>query len=174
MFQALDFGLLIRLPLPGASNFKSRRWMMINFRSIVRTWYILEKRPSHWSFEGEQGLRMPFSGRQMLLRIRLSRVRHLPRDHMVSRCWCFKPPALSSANFLQIGKVDSLGSYGTVVLVAGGIGITHPVPFLRDLVEGYANGTIATRRVVLVWIVQSPGKAAALIKSLAIYTDTPL
>lgn len=70
----------------------------------------------------------------------------------------FHVPAASPTNIFQIGKVDSLGSYGTVVLVAGGIGITHPVPFLRDLVEGYANGTIATRRVVLVWIVQSPGK----------------
>lgn len=85
---------------------------------------------------------------------------------MVSR---FTPWSVSSStNFSQIGKVDGLGSYGTVVLVAGGIGITHPVPFLRDLVEGYANGTIATRRVVLVWIVQSPGKATTLINSLAI------
>lgn len=54
------------------------------------------------------------------------------------------------------GKIDTLGSYGTVVLVAGGIGITHPVPYLRELVAGYANGTIATRRVTLVWVIQTP------------------
>lgn len=54
------------------------------------------------------------------------------------------------------GKVDSLASYGTVVLVAGGVGITHPVPHIRDLVEGYAKGTVATKRIVLVWVVQSP------------------
>lgn len=69
------------------------------------------------------------------------------------------------------GKVDSLGSYGTVVLIAGGIGITHPVPFIKDLVEGYANGTIATRRVVLVWVVQSPGKPTIRIEALALHTN---
>lgn len=56
------------------------------------------------------------------------------------------------------GKIDSFGSYGTVVLVAGGIGITHPLPFVKELVAGYANGTIATRRITLVWIIQTPGQ----------------
>lgn len=54
------------------------------------------------------------------------------------------------------GKVDSLASYGTVVLVAGGVGITHPVPYVKELVDGYAKGTVATRRVTLVWVIQSP------------------
>ncbi|KAF8543920.1 ferric reductase like transmembrane component-domain-containing protein [Trichophaea hybrida] len=54
------------------------------------------------------------------------------------------------------GKIDTLGSYGTVVLVAGGVGITHPVPYIRELVEGYANGTVATRRVTLIWVIQTP------------------
>ncbi|KAL7275679.1 hypothetical protein RUND412_001366 [Rhizina undulata] len=54
------------------------------------------------------------------------------------------------------GKVDTLGSYGTVVLIAGGVGITHPVPYVRELVDGYAKGTVATRRITLVWVIQSP------------------
>ncbi|KAI5804478.1 ferric reductase NAD binding domain-containing protein [Geopyxis carbonaria] len=54
------------------------------------------------------------------------------------------------------GKIDTLGSYGTVVLVAGGVGITHPVPYVKELVAGYANGTVATRRVTLVWVIQTP------------------
>jgi hypothetical protein len=36
------------------------------------------------------------------------------------------------------------------------VGVTHQVPHVRDLVAGYANGTVATRRIVLVWIIQSP------------------
>lgn len=47
-------------------------------------------------------------------------------------------------------------SYGTVMLFAGGVGITHQVPHVRNLVAGYANGTVATRKIVLVWIMQSP------------------
>ena len=51
---------------------------------------------------------------------------------------------------------QSFQSYGTVMLFAAGIGITHQVPHVRDLVAAYSNGTCATRKVVLVWIIQSP------------------
>ncbi|KAI4211332.1 MAG: hypothetical protein LQ351_005887 [Letrouitia transgressa] len=54
------------------------------------------------------------------------------------------------------GGRQVLHSYGTVMIFAGGVGITHQVPFVRDLVAGYANGTVATRRVVLIWVIQSP------------------
>ncbi|OAA60548.1 ferric reductase-like protein [Niveomyces insectorum RCEF 264] len=48
----------------------------------------------------------------------------------------------------------SLDSYGHVVLVAGATGITHQISYLRHLIEGYADGTVATRRITLVWIVR--------------------
>jgi ferredoxin-NADP reductase len=51
---------------------------------------------------------------------------------------------------------QSFQSYGTVLLFAAGVGITHQVPHVRDLVAAYANGTAATRKVVLIWIIQSP------------------
>lgn len=54
------------------------------------------------------------------------------------------------------GGMQSLHSYGTVMLFAGGVGITHSVPYVRDLVLGFSNGTCAARKVVLVWVIQSP------------------
>ena len=54
------------------------------------------------------------------------------------------------------GSTQNLQSYGTVLLFAGGVGITHQVPFVRDLIAGFANGTVAARRVCLVWVIQSP------------------
>ncbi|KAF2718305.1 putative FRE ferric reductase-like transmembrane component [Polychaeton citri CBS 116435] len=51
---------------------------------------------------------------------------------------------------------QSFQSYGSVMLFAAGIGIAHQVPHIRDLVAGYAAGTAATRKVTLVWIIQSP------------------
>jgi len=47
-------------------------------------------------------------------------------------------------------------AFGTVLLFAAGVGITHQVPHVRDLVTGFSNGTVAARKVVLVWIIQSP------------------
>ncbi|MCJ1399497.1 hypothetical protein MMC11_002699 [Xylographa trunciseda] len=54
------------------------------------------------------------------------------------------------------GGLHSLSSYGSALIFAGGVGITHQVGYIRDLVIGFANGTVATRRVTLVWIIQSP------------------
>ncbi|KAI9770133.1 MAG: hypothetical protein M1840_003583 [Geoglossum simile] len=54
------------------------------------------------------------------------------------------------------GGHHNLGSYGTVMLFASGIGITHQVPYVRSLVTGYANNTVACRKLTLVWIIQSP------------------
>nr|POF17372.1 ferric/cupric reductase transmembrane component 2 [Quercus suber] len=51
---------------------------------------------------------------------------------------------------------QSFRSYGTVMLFAAGVGITHQVPHVRDLVAAHAAGLAATRRVVLVWVIQSP------------------
>lgn len=54
------------------------------------------------------------------------------------------------------GMTKSLDSYGTVMLFANGVGITHQVPFIRDLISGFATGTVALRRLCLVWVIQSP------------------
>lgn len=53
------------------------------------------------------------------------------------------------------GGLHGLDSYGTVLMFAGGVGITHPVPYIRHLIAGYQNGTVACRKIRLVWSVQS-------------------
>ncbi|KAI9050036.1 hypothetical protein LZ554_006181 [Drepanopeziza brunnea f. sp. 'monogermtubi'] len=54
------------------------------------------------------------------------------------------------------GGKHMMASYGTVMLFAGGVGITHQVPHVRNLVAGYGNGSVAARKIVLVWIIQAP------------------
>ncbi|AEO69177.1 d7b3b970-aa88-4140-93ef-6368a989957b [Thermothielavioides terrestris] len=75
-----------------------------------------------------------------------SRAAARPDGRMVTRCLVEGPYRGSSR----------LRSYGTVMLFAGGVGITQAVPHVRDLVAGFGNGTVATRKVVLVWTIQSP------------------
>ncbi|KAF4779428.1 ferric reductase like transmembrane component [Colletotrichum scovillei] len=48
----------------------------------------------------------------------------------------------------------SLDSYGHAVLFAGATGITHGISYLKPLIDGYNNGSVATRRITLVWIVR--------------------
>ncbi|KAF2247273.1 hypothetical protein BU26DRAFT_345199 [Trematosphaeria pertusa] len=51
------------------------------------------------------------------------------------------------------GGAHSLDSYGTCLLFAGGVGITHQVLYLRHLISGYALGTTATQKLTLIWTV---------------------
>lgn len=48
----------------------------------------------------------------------------------------------------------ALTSYGHVVLVAGSSGITHQISHIKKLLAEYPHGTIATRRITLIWIVR--------------------
>ena len=49
------------------------------------------------------------------------------------------------------GGHHSLDSYGTCLLIAGGVGITHQVMYIKPLLAGAHAGTTATRRILLVW-----------------------
>lgn len=48
----------------------------------------------------------------------------------------------------------SLDSYGTLLLFAGSSGISHQMPFLKHLICAHEAGTVATRRITLVWIIR--------------------
>lgn len=57
------------------------------------------------------------------------------------------------------GAIHSFDSYGSTVLIAGGIGITHSISYLRELVDGFAKGSVASRRITLLWVVRSIGRS---------------
>ena len=51
------------------------------------------------------------------------------------------------------GGHESMTSYGTVVLFAGGVGITHCVGYVHHLMLQYQAGTASTQKILLVWSV---------------------
>ncbi|TVY52442.1 Ferric reductase transmembrane component 3 [Lachnellula cervina] len=61
---------------------------------------------------------------------------------------------LSAAMEGPYGGHHSLDSYGHVVLFAGSSGITHQIPFVQHLIQGFNDGTVATRRITLIWIIR--------------------
>jgi hypothetical protein len=48
----------------------------------------------------------------------------------------------------------SLDSYGHTVLFAGSSGITHQMGYIKHLLQGYTNGIVVTRKILLVWIIR--------------------
>ncbi|KAL7276648.1 ferric-chelate reductase [Rhizina undulata] len=55
------------------------------------------------------------------------------------------------------GGYHSYDSYGTVLLVGGGVGITHAIGYVRHLIAGYSEGIVATHKIKLVWVVRTKG-----------------
>ena len=51
------------------------------------------------------------------------------------------------------GGHESMASYGTVILFAGGVGITHCVGYVHHLLTQYQAGVSSTRKILLVWSV---------------------
>lgn len=51
------------------------------------------------------------------------------------------------------GGHETFASYGTLILFAGGVGITHCVGYVSHLLKQYAQGTCATQKILLVWSV---------------------
>ena len=52
------------------------------------------------------------------------------------------------------GVHHDFGEYGTVIMIATGIGIAAHIPFIKDLISGYNNCAVKTRRIKLVWEIQ--------------------
>jgi predicted ferric reductase len=49
------------------------------------------------------------------------------------------------------GLQHNLGVFGTVIMFATGIGIAGHMPYIKELVSGYNNCEVRTRRIVLIW-----------------------
>ncbi|KAE8450255.1 hypothetical protein EG329_006683 [Mollisiaceae sp. DMI_Dod_QoI] len=74
----------------------------------------------------------------------------------------YKKASLCSPRSLRVkaamegpyGGHHSLDSYGHAVLFAGASGITHQISYVRHLIQGFNEGSIVTRKILLVWIVR--------------------
>ncbi|CAK4031099.1 FRE ferric reductase-like transmembrane component [Lecanosticta acicola] len=51
------------------------------------------------------------------------------------------------------GGHESLSSYGTVVLFAGGVGVTHQISYIYHLLLQHRAGTCSTRKILFIWSV---------------------
>lgn len=56
------------------------------------------------------------------------------------------------------GTSESVGNYETVLMVASGFGIAAQLPYLKKLIYGYNTCTSQTRRVHLVWQLETIGR----------------
>lgn len=62
-------------------------------------------------------------------------------------------PRKVSSRFIDgpYGAPHGFGEYGTVVMIASGVGIAGHMPYIKDLITGHLNWEVRTQRVLLVW-----------------------
>ncbi len=63
-----------------------------------------------------------------------------------------KRKEIGYAELRALARLSGAEDLGGVLRGPIKIGITHHVPHVRDLVTGFGNGTMAARKVILVWI----------------------
>ena len=49
------------------------------------------------------------------------------------------------------GNIKDVGNYGSVLMFASGIGIAAQVPYIKELLQGFREGRVRTKSIVLVW-----------------------
>ncbi len=57
------------------------------------------------------------------------------------------------------GSGAPVGEYGSVLMIATGIGIAAQLPYLKELIWGFNHCETRTRRIHLVWELEYVGKA---------------
>ncbi|KAH7371340.1 ferric reductase [Pyrenochaeta sp. MPI-SDFR-AT-0127] len=53
------------------------------------------------------------------------------------------------------GGYRSFDSYGTIVLFAAGVGITHQLPFVRHLLAAHNSKVAAAQKIILIWCIKN-------------------
>lgn len=56
------------------------------------------------------------------------------------------------------GLTINLGDYGSVTMVATGLGIAAQVPYLKELIKGYNNCKVRTQQIQLIWQIATWGE----------------
>ena len=59
------------------------------------------------------------------------------------------------------GSPESIGNYGSVLMIATGFGIASQTSILQELVRGHAKCQVKTRRLHLVWQLESWGSSTS-------------
>ena len=53
------------------------------------------------------------------------------------------------------GQCDDLGSFGTVIMIATGLGIAAQIPYIRHLLEAHQNREVRAQKIALNWQMRS-------------------
>ncbi|KAH6675937.1 hypothetical protein B0J14DRAFT_587659 [Halenospora varia] len=155
----------IRITASRPVEIKAGQYINIWIPSV--SWYILQSHPfvvTNW-VEGKQGTLELFVQPRRGLTRKLFSHGTLDTRNFIPRLALFSGP-----HGISIPVVE----YETVLMVATGFGIAAQLPYLRKLIHGYQTCKTRTRRVHLVWQLQSLdiGVAAESLLNDALDEDT--
>ena len=63
--------------------------------------------------------------------------------------WVGLKPSLTTVVEGPYGQSDDLGSFGTVIMIATGLGVAAQIPCIRHLLEAHQNREVRTQNIIL-------------------------
>jgi len=149
----VDDAVKIRLKLSKPVKVKPGQYICL-WLPTVSLWSFVQTHPftvTSWSEEEQESLELLIEPRKGLTQRLLERSKaNRKARRSLSPCLAlFTGPH---------GTSTPVGRYETVLMVASGFGIAAQLPYLKRLIHGYNACTIETRRVHLVWQLETTGK----------------
>lgn len=149
----------IRVTLPRPWKIQAGQYVNLCIPSIS-LWSFLQSHPfmiASWTEGNAPGLFLLASAKAGFTRKLLQYARpHSddPTDADYRLAWFSGPHGLTM----------NLGDYGTVTMVATGLGIAAQLPYLKELIKGYNDCNVRTRRVQLIWQIAAWGECSFIYK----------
>lgn len=142
----------VRITLPRPMKIKAGQYINLSMPAVSH-WSWAQSHPfmvTSWSHEAQETL-------DLLIQPR--------RGFSVDLLKHARAASPGSASFLALitgphGVSYSVSRYESVVLVADGLGIAATIPYLKKLIYSYNTSASRTRRVHLVWQIETLGKIA--------------
>jgi predicted ferric reductase len=144
----------VRITVSRPVEIKAGQYINLWIPSV--SWYILQSHPfvvTNWAEGKQDTLELFIQPRRGLTRRLFSHGTLDTRDAIPRRAFFSGPHGTS------IPVVE----YETILMVATGFGIAAQLPYLRKLIHGYQTCKTRTRRVHLVWQLQSLGKSLPML-----------
>ncbi len=143
--------LLIQVALPFPVKVRAGQYVSLRLWSpSVGFWSFTQHHPfvvTSWSDEPQGTLDLFIEPREGLTRqlLQRSQVRSDPCTALIGGPYGISVPA---------------GEFAVVILVASGFGIAAHLPYLRQLIYRYNSRKVRTRRIHLVWQLETPGMSS--------------
>ena len=159
--QEVDGATILTMDVPRGQHVQAGQYVELSVMRWRWLW-LLQRHPFvvTWCEQVDATNEGDVERKRSPLQVRNMRIQFLvkPYDGFTHRLAKFSGEEFHALIEGPWGARRDFSKYGTVLLLADGIGVAAYIPVLKELVEGYSNRGIRTRKLILAWQMDQEGK----------------